>query len=78
MGLGGFAGTVLVVDLTRGVITKEPLDPSLARDFLGGLGLAVKLAHEHLEPGNDALAPENPIVLGAGARAARGRACSRT
>ena len=67
MGLGGFAGTVLVVDLTRGVITKEPLDPSLARDFLGGLGLAVKLAHEHLEPGNDALAPENPIVLGAGA-----------
>jgi len=30
MTLGGFAGTVLVVDLTRGVITKEPLDPALA------------------------------------------------
>jgi len=67
MTLGGFAGTVLVVDLTRGVITKEPLDPALARDFIGGLGLTVKLAYESLEPGTDALAPENPIVLGAGA-----------
>ncbi|MGW8321359.1 MAG: aldehyde ferredoxin oxidoreductase N-terminal domain-containing protein, partial [Thermodesulfobacteriota bacterium] len=67
MTLGGFAGTVLVVDLTRGVITKEPLDPGLARDFIGGLGLTVKLAYDNLEPGTDALAPENPIVLGAGA-----------
>jgi len=66
MTLGGFAGTVLVVDLTRGVITKEPLDPGLARDFIGGLGLTVKLAYDNLEPGTDALAPENPIVLGAG------------
>jgi aldehyde:ferredoxin oxidoreductase len=67
MTLGGFAGTVLVVDLSRGVITKEPLDPGLARDFIGGLGLTVKLAYDNLEPGTDALAPENPIVLGAGA-----------
>jgi len=67
MTLGGFAGTILVVDLTRGVITKEPLDPGLARDFIGGLGLTVKLAYDNLEPGTDALAPENPIVLGAGA-----------
>lgn len=67
MTLGGFAGTILVVDLTRGVITKEQLDPGLARDFIGGLGLTVKLAYDNLEPGTDALAPENPIVLGAGA-----------
>jgi aldehyde:ferredoxin oxidoreductase len=66
MSLGGFAGTVLAVDLTRGSITKEPLDPALARDFLGGLGLTVKLAYENMEPGTDALAPENPIVLGTG------------
>jgi aldehyde:ferredoxin oxidoreductase len=66
MTLGGFAGTVLVVDLARGTIMKEPLDPALARDFIGGLGLTVKLAYEDLVPGTDALAPENPIVLGAG------------
>jgi aldehyde:ferredoxin oxidoreductase len=67
MTLGGFAGTILVVDLTRGVITREPLDPGLARDFIGGLGLTVKLAYDNLEAGTDALAPENPIVFGAGA-----------
>ena len=55
MTLGGFAGTILVVDLTRGEITKEPLDPGLARDFIGGLGLTVKLAYENLEPGTDAV-----------------------
>ena len=66
MTLGGFAGTVLVIDLTRGVISKEPLDEGLARDFIGGLGLTVRLAYENIRPGTDALAPENPIVLGVG------------
>lgn len=66
MSLGGFAGTVLVVDLTRGAITHEPLDAGLARDFLGGLGLTIKLACDCLQPQTAALAPENPVVLGAG------------
>jgi len=66
MRLGGFAGTVLVVDLTKGEIRKEPLDEGMAKDFIGGLGLTVRLAYENLLPGTDALAPENPIVLGAG------------
>ncbi len=67
MTLGGYAGTVLVVDLTRRRITKEPLDPELARDFIGGLGLSVRLAYENMEPGTEPLDPENPIVLGTGA-----------
>ncbi len=66
MGLGGFCGTVLVVDLTRGEVSKEPLPEESARDYLGGLGLTIKLAWEHIRPGADPLAPENPIVLGAG------------
>lgn len=66
MGLGGFCGTVLVVDLTRGEVSKEPLPEEYARDYLGGLGLTIKLAWEHIRPGTDPLAPENPIVLGAG------------
>ena len=63
---GGFAGTVLYVDLTHGEIRKEPLDFSLAEKFVGGLGLTVKLAYDRIKPGRDALSPENPIVLGAG------------
>lgn len=63
---GGFAGKVLYVDLTRREIKQEPLDPVLCEKFIGGLGLTVKLAYDHIRPGTDALAPENPIVLGVG------------
>jgi aldehyde:ferredoxin oxidoreductase len=63
---GGFAGRVLRVDLTRGVAETEPLDSDLAAEFIGGLGLAAKLAYEAIEPGADPFSPENPIVLGAG------------
>jgi aldehyde:ferredoxin oxidoreductase len=66
MRLGGFAGKLLFVDLTNGEISKEPLDLGMATDFIGGLGLTVSLAHQNITPGTQALAPENPIVLGAG------------
>ncbi|MBW1687680.1 MAG: hypothetical protein JRS35_21810 [Deltaproteobacteria bacterium] len=63
---GGFAGRVLRVDLTRGAVETQPLDSTLATDFIGGLGLTVKLAYDAIEPGTDALSPGNIIALGAG------------
>ncbi len=62
----GFAGTVLRVDLTTREITREPLDRVMAERYIGGLGLCIKLCHDTIKPGCDALSPENPIVLGAG------------
>ncbi|MFH1090521.1 MAG: aldehyde ferredoxin oxidoreductase N-terminal domain-containing protein [Pseudomonadota bacterium] len=66
MDRGGFSGKILYVDLTQGEIKTEPLDMDLAEKFVGGLGLAVKLAYDHITPGIDPLDPENPLVLGAG------------
>ncbi len=66
MGLGGYAGSLLQVDLTGGRIERKPLDPGAARNFLGGLGLGVKLAYDLMEPGTDPLSPENVVVLCAG------------
>jgi aldehyde:ferredoxin oxidoreductase len=63
---GGFAGRILRVDLTRGVVETEPLDAGLATDFIGGLGLTAKLAYDAIEPGEDALSPANPVALGVG------------
>ena len=63
---GGFAGRVLRVDLTAGEVETVPLESALARDWIGGLGLTAKLAHDAMVPGNDPLSPENPIALGAG------------
>ena len=66
MTAGGFAGSVLYIDLTHGEIRKEPLDYALAEKFIGGLGLTVKLAYDTIKPGTYALSPDNPIILGAG------------
>lgn len=66
MNLGGFAGRILLVDLSRRVVQTELLDAGLAEDFVGGLGISLRLAHRHLKPGIGALSPENPIILGAG------------
>ncbi len=66
MSRGGFAGKTLLIDLTKNEIKQEPLDFDLAEQFIGGLGLTLKLAYDHITPGTDALAPENVIVLGAG------------
>jgi aldehyde:ferredoxin oxidoreductase len=66
MSRGGFAGKVLRVDLTRSHVQSMPLDMSLAQQFGGGLGLAIRLAFERIRPGTEALSPGNPIVLGAG------------
>ena len=61
----GFAGTILRVDLTGCKITREPLDRVMAERYIGGLGVCIKLCHDTIKPGCDALSP-NPIVLGAG------------
>ena len=63
---GGFGGKILFVDLTTGIIKKEPLDPELARKFLGGFGIDHRLLYELLKPGTDPLSPENPIIIGVG------------
>jgi len=62
----GFSGKVLHVDLSREAIQATPLDFGLARKYIGGFGLTVKLAYDNITPGTPALSSENPIVLGAG------------
>jgi len=66
MEIPGYAGNILYVDLTTRQIRKEPLDHDVARDFISGQGINFKLAYDLLPPGVDALAPESPIILGAG------------
>ncbi|MDO8691370.1 MAG: aldehyde ferredoxin oxidoreductase N-terminal domain-containing protein [Dehalococcoidia bacterium] len=61
-----YAGRILRVDLTSGASRVEPLDPALARDYIGGWGMNARLAYDLVKPGVDPLSPENPIVFGAG------------
>ncbi|MEE9436579.1 MAG: aldehyde ferredoxin oxidoreductase N-terminal domain-containing protein, partial [Candidatus Adiutricales bacterium] len=66
MAQGGFAGRVLQVDLTSREITTQPLDYDLAKKYIGGLGLTIKLASDTIIPGTEPLSPDNPIIMGAG------------
>ena len=60
--LGGYMGRILNVDLATGKTWDEPLDEDLARDYVGGYGLGVRLLYERVPAGTDPLGPEN--ILG--------------
>ncbi len=62
----GYAGKILFLNLSSGKVETRPLDMDDAAQFIGGLGLNNRLAFDLIEPGTDPLAPENPIILGAG------------
>lgn len=66
MTLGGFAGKILLVDLDSKTTRTEPLETECAKDFIGGLGMCIRLAADHMPRGADPLAPESVFVLGAG------------
>ncbi|MFH1123698.1 MAG: aldehyde ferredoxin oxidoreductase family protein [Pseudomonadota bacterium] len=57
----GYAGRIGFVDLTRGEVREERLDEGLARDFIGGYGLGVRILFERQAAGTDPLGPENTL-----------------
>jgi len=66
MSLGGFAGYILHIDLSDQFVERTPIDLGTAQKYVGGLGLTLKLAYDSIQPGVDALSPDNVIALGAG------------
>lgn len=62
--LGGYAGKILRVDLTQETVSEESL-PSEAklRNYLGGLGLGLKILDEEQPVGVKPLDPENHMIL---------------
>lgn len=64
--MSSFLGRLLVVDLAARTSRVAPLDPSLCRLFLGGVGLATRLLWDFSQPGADPLGPDNPLVFATG------------
>jgi len=56
---GGYTGKIGFIDLTSGEIKIEILDESLARDFIGGLGIGARILFERQEKGVDPLGPQS-------------------
>jgi len=54
------------VDLTKGTTAVTPYPEEVARKFIGGRGLAVKLLWDELPPGVDPFSPENMLIFATG------------
>lgn len=57
--IGGYMGKLLFVNLTEKKITEEALDYKMARYYLGGYGLGVRVIYERQRRGLDPLAEES-------------------
>jgi len=61
-----YAGKILRVDLTSGKVSTEPLSEETARNYIGGMGLGIRLLMDNSKPGIDAFDPDNPIIFATG------------
>jgi aldehyde:ferredoxin oxidoreductase len=57
-----YAGKILRVNLTTGKVSTEPLSEELAKNYIGGIGLGIRLLMGNSKPGTDAFDPDNPII----------------
>lgn len=66
MSIEGFAGKILNVDLSQKQVWTTPMDETMARQYVGGLGICVKLASEQIPSNVLPLSAESVFVLGIG------------
>lgn len=58
--------SILRVDLSKGEVTREPLNREWAESYLGQRGLGTKYVYENMDPSVDALDPGNALVFATG------------
>jgi aldehyde:ferredoxin oxidoreductase len=61
-----YAGKILHVNLTTGETRTEPLSEQMAKSYIGGIGLGIRLLMDNSKPGTDAFNPDNPLIYCAG------------
>jgi aldehyde:ferredoxin oxidoreductase len=59
----GYMGKLLRVDLTRGLLRDEPIDPETARNFIGGSGYGARIIHDEVPGETDPLSPANKLLF---------------
>ena len=62
----GWIGTILRINLTTGAITKEALDPELAKKYIGARGLGSRILSDEIDPKIDPLSADNKLIFATG------------
>lgn len=73
---GGYAGSIVHVDLSTERIEWQEVSTDLARMWLGGNGFGVHILWQEVSPEVDPLSPENVLVLATGPLEGTGWPCS--
>ncbi len=66
MGLGGYTGKILRIDLSRDTVRVDALPREWIHQFIGGDGFAAKILYEEVPGGTDPLSPANKLILATG------------
>jgi aldehyde:ferredoxin oxidoreductase len=61
-----YAGKILRVNLTTGKVSTESLSEKMAKSYIGGIGLGIRLLMDNSKPGTDPFDPDNPLIFAAG------------
>lgn len=61
--MDGYRRKIIDVNLTAGATTVKSLDDGLAKQFIGGAGLGVRLLYNMIDASTDPLGPENPLLF---------------
>jgi aldehyde:ferredoxin oxidoreductase len=61
--LFAYAGRVLRVNLSTGKVETEPLKEELAKQYIGGIGLGIRLLMDNSKPNTDPFSPDNPLIF---------------
>jgi len=64
--MNGWMGEILRVNLSASKIFHQKLDENIAKKFLGGRGLGIKVLYDELKPKTNPLSPENKIIFATG------------
>jgi aldehyde:ferredoxin oxidoreductase len=64
--LGGYAGKILQVDLTKGKTAIQELPKDLAVNYIGGNGFCARMLFDMLPAGVDPLGPDNIMIFAIG------------
>lgn len=61
--MDSYAGKLLIVDLSSGKISTEPLNEKFAAQYIGGAGLATRYLYDTIDVNTDPLGPDNPLIF---------------
>ena len=58
-----YAGQILHVNLSTGKVETEPLKEEWAKEYIGGIGLGIRLLMKYSKSGTDPFSPDNPLIF---------------